>query len=112
MTVAAVPERRIADALAFVFTLVILVYAASGPISEFVRWFIETTTAGFDELSRRDQRLLLKKHWLGAAYRSFEQGILLPTGLILGLPLVFSFAITFLTLHRAPGLRWLPAASL
>ena len=44
--------------LSFTFTCVILIYAASGPISEFVRWFIEISTAEFDALSRRDQRIL------------------------------------------------------
>jgi len=61
------PERRIADILAVLFALVILLYAAGGPISDFVRWFIEATTADFEELSRRDQRVLLREHWLGAA---------------------------------------------
>lgn len=47
-------ERRIGDVLAFAFTLVILVYAAAGPITDAVRGIIEATTAGFDELSRRE----------------------------------------------------------
>lgn len=100
-------DRAIADAVAFLFVLVILIYAASGPMSEFVRWFIETTTAGFDEMSRREQRMLMREHWLGASYRGFEKAILLPTGLILGLPILLSFAITFLTLFSSPRLRWL-----
>ena len=83
--------KRLGDSLAFVFTLVILLYAASGPMSEFVRWVIEATTPDFEELSRRDQRMLFREHWLGAGFRSFEQGFLLPTGLILGLPLLFAF---------------------
>ena len=98
-------ETRLADALAFAFTLVILVYAASGPVSEFVRWVIETTTPGFDELSRRDKRLLMREHWLGAGFKSFERSFLLPTGLVLGLPILFSFAISFLNLPMR--LRWL-----
>ena len=99
------PEKRIADLLAFLFVLVILIYAASGPFSELVRWIIESTTEGFEELSRREQRLLLREHPLGAAWRSFEQGVLLPTGLILGLPILFSFVIMFLTPGTAPGGR-------
>ena len=67
------PEKRIAGIIAFAFVWVILIYAASGPLTEFVRWFIEATTAGFDEMSRRDQRLLLRNHWLGAGYKSFER---------------------------------------
>ncbi|MDA8540988.1 TRAP transporter fused permease subunit, partial [Planktomarina temperata] len=86
--------------------LVIVIYAASGPIGEFVRWFIETTTADFEELSRRDQRALYKSHWLGASYRAFEQTVLLPTGMILGLPIVFGFVIVSLTLHRAQWINW------
>ena len=84
-------DKSIADAVAVLFAAVVVIYSASGPISEFVRWFIETTTPGFDEMSRRDQRVFLREHWLGAAYRSFEHGFLLPTGLIIGLPIVLSF---------------------
>ena len=98
---------RLADALAVCFTLVILIYAASGPISEAVRWFIETTTDGFQDLSRREQRLLLREHWLGGAHRSFERAFLLPTGLILGLPILFAFTISLLTLHKNPRWHWL-----
>ena len=101
------PEKRLADLLAFAFVVVIIVYAASGPLSELVRWLIETTTAGWEDMSRRDQRLALKEHWLGAGYKSFERHVLLPTGLILGLPIIFAFAITFLTLHER---RWLNGA--
>lgn len=98
-------ETRIADLLAFVFAVVILVYAASGPLSDGVRWIVEATTAGFDELSRRDQRLAMRAHWLGAGYRDFERAVLLPTGLILGLPILFACAISFLTLPM--GRRWI-----
>lgn len=103
-------QLRTADFLAFMFVLVIVVYAASGPLTEFVRWFIESTNGGFDELSRREQRGLLKSHWLGAAYKSFERAFLLPTGLILGLPILFSFVICFLTLsHSRPWISWVLA---
>ena len=95
-------SKRLADVIAFGFTLVILTYAAAGPVSELVRWIIETTTPGFEEASRRDQRLLLREHWLGAGFRSFERAFLLPTGLILGLPILFAFAVSFLTLP----MRW------
>ena len=103
---------KAADAIAFVFTLVILIYAASGPISEFVQWFIETTTTEFEELSRREKRLLFREHWLGGAYRSFERSFLLPTGLILGLPILFSFAVSCLTLSmRFAWINWALAAA-
>lgn len=98
-------ESRVADAIAFAFTLVILIYAASGPISELVRWIIEVTTAGFDELSRRDKRILFREHWLGAGFKAFERAFLLPTGLILGLPILFSFAVSILDLPMR--FRWL-----
>ncbi len=88
---------RTANFLAVGFTLVILIYAASGPISELVRWVIEATTPGFDELSRRDKRLLFREHWLGAGFRSFERSFIVPTGLVLGLPILFALAITFLS---------------
>ena len=101
------PEKRVSDLFAFGFAIVILAFAASGPMSDFVRWFIETTTPGFDELSRRNQRVLFREHWLGASYTSFERTLLLPTGLVLGLPVVFAFAISFLTLPvRFRWLNW------
>lgn len=100
-------ERRLSDVLSVVFALVILLYAAGGPISDFVRWFIEITTSGFDELSRRDQRTLFREHWLGSAWRSVERGVLQPTGLILGLPIVFGLVICSLTLHKQNNLRWI-----
>ena len=106
-------EKHIADIIAAIFVGVIVLYSASGPLNEFVRWVIEATTPAFDEMSRRDQRIFLREHWLGAAYRAFEQGVLLPTGLIIGLPIVLSFAICLLTLHRQPALRpvnWLLTA--
>lgn len=100
-------EVRLANVIAFVFTLVILIYAASGPVSELVRWIIETTTAEFEDLSRREQRLLFREHWLGAAFKAFERTFLLPTGLILGLPILFAFSISFLTVPmRARWLNW------
>ena len=95
-------DYRLGNLAAFAFTLVILIYAASGPISEFVRWVIETTTPAFDELSRRDQRMLFREHWLGAAFKGFERAFLLPTGLILGLPILFAFAVSYLSLP----MRW------
>lgn len=106
------PIVRVANLLAFFFTLVILIYAASGPLTELVRWIIETTTAGFEDLSRRDQRRLYKEHWLGAGFRSFERAVLLPTGMILGLPILLSFAIGILSLpkHR-PWLLWAMAGT-
>ena len=91
-------QDRVATVAAFGFVILILLYAASGPISELVRWFIETTTDGYSELSRRDQRLLLRQHWLGATHRSFERGFMQPTGLILGLPILFSFVVSLLSL--------------
>lgn len=99
--------KRFSDALAVAFVVIILIYAASGPLSDFVRWFIHATTDGFAELSRRDQRILMREHWLGAGQRSFERSFLLPTGLILGLPIIFSFTISLLTLHRSPQWYWL-----
>lgn len=103
-------ERKSANAIACFFVLVIVIYAASGPLGEFVRWFIENTTTGFDELSRRDQRILLKENWLGAAYKSFDRSFLLPTGLILGLPILLSFVISILNLSFAKSwINWLLA---
>ena len=99
-----------ADVLAFVFACVILIYAASGPLSEFVRWLIEATTENFDELSRRDRRMLFREHWLGAGFKSFERSFLLPTGLILGLPILFAFAISILNLKQdGAWVKWLLA---
>ena len=100
-------EQRVGNGVAFLFTIVILIYASSGPISEFVRWFIETTTPDFEELSRRDQRALYKSHWLGAAYRGFERSVLLPTGMILGLPILLSFVVASLSVTKTSNvIQW------
>ncbi len=105
-------EQRLGNSLAFLFTLVIVIYAASGPLSEFVKWFIEYSTPEFDELSRRDQRKLFKTHWLGSAHRQFERSVILPTGMILGLPILFAFAISFLSEPmRSRRLQWVLTAT-
>lgn len=91
--------------LAAAFTMVIVLYAASGPIGEFIRWIVEATTPGFEDLSRREQRALLNAHWLGAAHRGFERSVLLPTGMVLGLPILFAFAIA--ALHTPLRWRWI-----
>ncbi len=100
-------ERRMGDILAATFALIILFYASGGPIGDFVRWFVETTTAGFEELSRREQRGLMREHWLGASWRAIERAMLQPTGLILGLPIAFGLVTSSLNLHKSAGLRWL-----
>ena len=94
-------DKVFADTAAFILAMVVVIYAASGPLGEFVKWFIELTTPEFEELSRRDKRVLFKTHWLGAAFRAFEQGVLLPTGMILGLPLLLGFLVISLNLHRS-----------
>ncbi|WP_168193157.1 TRAP transporter permease [Rhodophyticola sp. CCM32] len=99
-------DDRIADLLAVGFVLIILTYAANGPISDFVRWFVETTSDGWEEMSRRDQRVLLREHWLGGSYRAFERGVLQPTGLILGLPILFAFVISLLAMRNLTRGPW------
>lgn len=94
-------NKNASDLAALLLVAVVLIYAASGPIGELVKWFIEATSANFEELSRREKRVLFKTHWLGAAYRSFEQGVLLPTGMILGLPVLFGFLTVSLNLHQS-----------
>ena len=94
-------NKNASNFAALLLAIVVLIYAASGPIGEFVKWFIEATSPNFEELSRREKRVLFKTHWLGAAYRSFEQGVLLPTGMILGLPLLLGFLTVSLNLHES-----------
>ena len=94
-------NKNASDLAALLLAVIVLTYAASGPIGELVKWFIEATSANFEELSRREKRVLFKTHWLGATYRSFEQGVLLPTGMILGLPLLFGFLTVSLNLHQS-----------
>ncbi|MEO1711457.1 MAG: hypothetical protein AAFR70_14435, partial [Pseudomonadota bacterium] len=102
------PKGLVGDFVAVLFTVVVLIYAASGPLTDFVRWSIEATTPGFDEMSRRDQRMLFRDHWLGAGLKTFERNFLLPTGMILGLPLLLAFVISFLMLPMR--VRWLGSA--
>lgn len=98
-------DKYASNSAALLLSIVVLTYAASGPIGEFVRWFIEFTTPEFEELSRREKRVLLKTHWLGGVYRSFEQGVLLPTGMILGLPILLGFLVTSSRLHKSTALN-------
>lgn len=60
--------RRIGDIVALALALVAVIYSASGPLADFVHWVITHTTPGLDEMSRRDQRALLRRHRLGAAH--------------------------------------------
>ena len=103
----ALVDRRVADLAAALFTLVIVLYAASAPLAEAVQWVVVRTTEGFEALSRRDQRMALREHPVGAAHRLFERWFLLPTGLVIGLPIMLSFVVSSLTLHAAARLRWL-----
>ena len=103
-------NKRLADFVALGLALVVLIYAASGPLGELVRWIIESTTADFDSLSRREKRILLKTHWLGSAFRSFEQGVLLPTGMILGLPVLLGFLVVSLNMYQSKTLNWVLSA--
>jgi TRAP transporter 4TM/12TM fusion protein len=98
-------DKRIADIVAVALTVVTVIYAASGPLNDLVQWIIVSTADGFEDLSRRDQRLLMREHWLGAALGAFERGFLRPTGLIIGLPILLSFVIAALTIHTTPRLR-------
>ena len=100
-------EQRLGDILAVIFTLVILLYAAAGPISDAVRLLIGLTTDGFDELPRRERRTLVRAHGLGAAWRAIERAVLQPTGLILGLPIVFGLTVSALSLPGRERFRWL-----
>ena len=97
---------KLGDFLAFTFAIVILFYAAGGPINDFVRWIIETTTQNFVELSRREQRVLMREHWLGATWREIENGFLRPTGLILGLPIIFGLTISSLNINGRSKFIW------
>ena len=99
--------EKLGDYLAALFALVILAYAASGPMADLVRWIIESSTADFDDLSRREQRTLLRENWLGALWKSIQGGFLQPTGLILGLPILFGLTISSLALPASKGKRWL-----
>ena len=105
-----VADRRIGDGLAALFAGVIVLYAAGGPIADLVGWIVETTTPGFEEMSRRDQRVLSREHPLGAAWRAVERGLLRPTGLILGLPILLGLVIGALDLGDTGGVRWLNRA--
>lgn len=99
--------EKLGDYLAALFALVILAYAASGPMDDLVRWIIESSTPDFDTLSRREQRTLLREHWLGAHWKSVQRGFLQPTGLILGLPILFGLIISSLALPASKGKHWL-----
>ncbi|MBV7380318.1 TRAP transporter permease [Maritimibacter dapengensis] len=100
-------DRKVSNMVAVALSLVAVIYAASGPLNDFVTWFIQNTTEGWEELSRRDQRFAMREHWMGMALGSFEQNFLRPTGLIIGIPIILSFVVSALKIHQSPALRWL-----
>ncbi|MGJ8546617.1 MAG: TRAP transporter permease [Sulfitobacter sp.] len=100
---------RVRDAVALILAVIAIIYAASGPLNDFVQWVIEATTPGWEEMSRKDQRLLARSHWLGEAHRVFQQDFLRPTGLIIGLPILLSFVVSALSLEAPRWARWLLA---
>ena len=99
-------QKKVRISLLFVLCLLLLFMPPLALLVNLYVGSLKLTTADFEELSRRDQRALYKSHWLGASYRAFEQTVLLPTGMILGLPIVFGFVIVSLTLHRAQWINW------
>ncbi len=105
-------NKKAADLMALILSFVVLLYAASGPLGELIHFIIENTTADFEELSRREKRVLLKTHWLGAAFRAVEQGVLLATGMILGLPILCGFLVISLNMHKSKALNWVISATI
>lgn len=99
--------KRTADLLAFSFVLIILAFACAGPMAELVEWVVGLGTDGFDELSSRKRRIAVRNHWLGQIYRSYDNNFLSSTGMLLGLPIIFSYGIMLLTLHKRSEFHWL-----
>ncbi|MEP5761741.1 MAG: TRAP transporter fused permease subunit [Litoreibacter sp.] len=98
-------DQSLANAVAFGFVLFILLHASSGPFAELFDWLARASSDGFEGLSRREKRAVLQDHWLSGGYRSFEDAFLLPTGLFLGLPILFSFVVSLLVMKTSPGMR-------
>ncbi len=96
-------RQRMAGGLGFMLAIFVVIISMGGlialPIENFSDWIVKTITPGFEELSRRDQRGVLKaKSWFGDASQDFFNN----SAIQVGIPVLLSFLVMSLA-TRAPN---------
>ena len=79
------------------FVFVVLLFAAQGPLQEFVKWIVPLLTPDFEELSRREQRIALREGAIGASFQFLKLHVFSKTAIFLGVPLLASYLIVILS---------------
>ena len=102
---------HLASALAAAFVVFVLLFAAQGPLQEFIKWIVPALTPDWDELSRKAQRLALKQGPLGGTFQFLKTNFYSKTAVFLGVPLIASLVIVGLMQRHADGtpqraVRW------
>ena len=102
---------RVADVLAALFVVFILLFAAQGPLQELVRTIIPALTPEWEELSKRAKRVALKEGLIGGTFQFLKVNFFTKTAVFLGVPLLASLVIVALSMRNSAGraseaLRW------
>jgi len=109
---------RVADVLAALFVVFILLFAAQGPLQELTKTVIPALTPEWEELSKRAKRVALKEGLIGGTFQFLKVNFFSKTAVFLGVPLLASLVIVALTSRNREGrvsdpVRWaLAGASL
>ena len=85
------------NAISAFFVFVVLLFAAQGPLQEFVKWIVPLLTPDFEELSRREQRIALREGAIGASFQFLKLHVFSKTAIFLGVPLLASYLIVILS---------------
>ena len=85
------------NAISAFFVFVVLLFAAQGPLQEFVKWVVPLLTPDFEELSRREQRVALREGAIGASFQFLKLHVFSKTAIFLGVPLLASYLIVILS---------------
>ena len=97
MSLTSIWSRRLADSISISFVLVVLLFAAQGPLQELVKWVTPLMTEDFDELSRRLQRVAYREGVFGGTMQFLKTNMFSKTAIFLGVPLLSSYLILTLS---------------
>ena len=78
------------------FALLVLLFAAQGPLQDFVRWWVPLVTADFEELPRRARRLALREGVAGETLQFLKLHIFAKSAIFLGVPVLCAYLIVVL----------------
>ena len=84
---------RTTNAISAIFVLVVVLFAAQGPMQEFVKWITPLITPDFEQMSRREQRVALREGAIGASFQFLKLYLFSKTAIFLGVPLLASYLI-------------------